>query len=152
MHDALKNLKAIVMDDSEIEAIRKKKMMTMLNNESKTIPNEIVEISNVDAFNQLVNDYPDNLILVDCWAPWCGPCRAFGPIFKQLRKEYFQKGVIFTKLNTDENQDIARQFNITGIPTTLMIHNKKLVQRSVGLQNKVQFGKTIDTLLEKIIG
>lgn len=141
------------MEDTELEQIRKRKMVEMMTQQSqnsKELPNKVIEIAGVDDFNEIVNDYQENLILVDCWAPWCGPCKAFGPIFEQLQKEYQNKGVIFTKLNTDQNQGIARQFNITGIPTTLMIHNKKLISRSVGLQNKVQFSQTIEKLLEEI--
>ena len=58
--------------------------------------------------------------------------------------------MIFTKLNTDENQSIAQQFNITGIPTTLFIANKKLVHRAVGMQNESQFSQTVEQVLKKI--
>ena len=111
-----------MLEDKTLEKIRQKKiaeMMKMQNNVS--IPNEVVEIATVDEFNTLVNNNKDNLILVDCWAPWCGPCKSFGPVFKQTQKEYFPKGVIFTKLNTDEHQEISRQFNITGIPHYIII-------------------------------
>jgi thioredoxin len=138
-----------MMEDSELQAIKQRKMAEMMSAQ-KNLPENVVEIESVDDFNQIVNDYTENLILVDCWAAWCGPCKAFGPIFKKLQKTYLPKGVIFTKLNTDNHQQIAQQFNITGIPTTLFIHNKKLVHRAVGMQNQVQFSQTIDTILKKI--
>ena len=139
-------------EDSELEAIKQKKMKEMMMNAQNTnsIPNEVVDIESVDDFNNMVNDHLENLILVDCWAPWCGPCKSFGPIFKTLQKEYHSKGVIFTKLNTDNHQQIAQQFNITGIPTTLFIHNKKLVHRAVGMQNKQQFSQTVNSVLKKL--
>jgi thioredoxin len=140
-----------MMVDSELEAIRKRKMMEIMNAQASIpVPDEVVEIESVDAFNQLVNDHKDSLILVDCWAPWCGPCRAFAPIFKKLQKTYHPKNVVFTKLNTDNHQAIAQQFNITGIPTTLFIHNNKLVHRAVGMQNQAQFSATIDQVLKKM--
>jgi thioredoxin len=72
-------------------------------------------------------------VLVDCWAPWCGPCRMLEPTIKQLAAESGGRYVI-AKLNTDENQATARNYQIDGIPTMLIFKDAKLVDRLVGLQ------------------
>jgi len=139
-------------NDNEIETIRQKKMADMVNKNIVPLPENIVNIESVDHFNTVVNDYKDSLIIVDFWAPWCSPCIAFGPAFEALQKEYLQAGknVIFSKLNVDENQAIAQQFQVSGIPTTLFIHNKKLVHRQVGMAPKAQFAQIIESVQKKI--
>ena len=74
-------------------------------------------------------------VLVDCWAPWCGPCRMVGPIMDQLAAESNGRYRI-AKLNVDENPIIASQFQIQSIPTMLIFQNGKLVDRLVGAQPK----------------
>lgn len=83
-----------------------------------------------------------SLILVDCWAPWCGPCRLVSPIIDKLAKEYTGK-VAFGKLNTDENPATAGRFGIMAIPTLLILKNGKLVDQIVGAAPK---GRIEDTL------
>ncbi|MHA1720220.1 MAG: thioredoxin family protein [Promethearchaeota archaeon] len=139
-------------NDNEIDAIRQKKMEEMLNKNIVNFPENIVNIESVDHFNNVVNDYKDSLIIVDMWAPWCRPCLAFAPAFEALQKEYLKAGksVIFSKLNVDEHGSIAQQFQVTGIPTTLFINNKKLVHRQVGMVPKAQFAQVIEAVLKKI--
>jgi len=72
----------------------------------------------------------EGLIIIDCWAPWCGPCRWFSPIIDQLSEEY--SNIIFGKLNVDENVDIAGRFGIMSIPTTLFFLEGKLVDSIIG--------------------
>jgi thioredoxin len=70
-------------------------------------------------------------VLVDCWAPWCGPCRMIGPIMEQLAAESNGRYRI-AKLNVDDNPRIAAQFQIQSIPTMLIFKDGKLVDRLVG--------------------
>jgi thioredoxin 1 len=70
-------------------------------------------------------------LVVDCWAPWCGPCRMIAPLVEELAKEYEGK-VTFGKLNVDENMDLPRQFGIMGIPVLLFVKNGELVDKIVG--------------------
>ena len=74
-------------------------------------------------------------VLVDCWAPWCGPCRMIAPVLDQLAAESNGQYQI-TKLNVDENPRTAAQFKIASIPTLLIFNDGKLVDRLIGVQSK----------------
>jgi len=74
-------------------------------------------------------------VLVDCWAPWCGPCRIVGPIMDQLAAES-QGNYRIAKLNVDDNQLTASRFQIASIPTMLIFKDGKLIDRLVGAQSK----------------
>ena len=104
------------------------------------------EIQLTDAnFDQevLKSDLP---VLVDFWAPWCGPCRMLGPVIDELAKEYAGK-VKVCKLNTDEAQDTAGTYQISAIPTILLFKGGKLAQQLVGLQPKEELKKQLDELI-----
>ena len=74
-------------------------------------------------------------VLVDCWAPWCGPCRIIGPVMDQLAAES-QGRYRVAKLNVDENPQTASRFQIASIPTMLIFKDGKLVDRLIGVQPK----------------
>ena len=86
--------------------------------------------SNFDSFVE-----SNQIAIVDCWAPWCGPCRRMGPIIEEVAEELAGK-VGVAKLNTDENQAIAIRFNINAIPTLLVFKGNVLVDSLVGLRPK----------------
>lgn len=86
------------------------------------------------SFSQEILNTP-GVVLLDCWAPWCGPCRMIGPIMEQLAVEA-QGRYRVAKLNVDDNPGTAGQFQIQSIPTMLIFKDGKLVDRLIGTQPK----------------
>ena len=86
-------------------------------------------------FDEVVLGSGETPVLVDFWAPWCGPCRAMSPTMDQLAAELDGKALI-TKVNVDESPGIAQRYGIRGIPTLAIFKNGELVDRLVGVQQK----------------
>jgi thioredoxin 1 len=82
-------------------------------------------------------------VMVDFWAPWCGPCKMLGPTVETLAEENNAKLEV-VKVNVDENQNLAVQYGIRGIPTLLFFKDGAEVNRVVGAQGKAQLQKIID--------
>ena len=87
-------------------------------------------------------------VLVDFWAPWCGPCRIVGPTLDKLSKEYANK-LNFAKLNVDDNQEIAVQFDVRGIPCMIVFSNGRELDRVIGTYPEPELRKRIDLILAK---
>lgn len=88
----------------------------------------------------------DKLTIVDFFADWCGPCRKLAPVMEEIEQELSDR-VKFTKINTDDNIQLAQNYQISGIPTLLVFKNGELVERMVGLMPK----SSIITNIEKYL-
>ncbi|MEK7309593.1 MAG: thioredoxin [Planctomycetota bacterium] len=87
-----------------------------------------------------------NPVLVDFWAPWCGPCRMLTPILTKLASQY-QGKLKVVKLNTDENPDTATTYNISAIPTLLFFNGGQMVNQIIGVKPPDELKKIIDEVL-----
>ncbi len=88
----------------------------------------------------------DKPVLVDLWAPWCGPCRALSPVVEEIAKEYAGKAVV-GKLNTDENPATAAALRVSAIPTLVFVKGGKVVEQMVGVQSKAAIKQRLDALI-----
>ncbi|HEU4604827.1 MAG TPA: thioredoxin [Nitrososphaera sp.] len=124
--------------DDELEAIRQRKMVELQKAAAaKAMMSALTEpvVLTDSNFKVEVAKYP--VMLVDFWAPWCGPCRMVSPIIEQLAKEYSGK-VAFGKVNVDENQMISGSFGIQSIPTMMIFKGGKAVDVMIGALPKAQ--------------
>ena len=124
-------------EDDELKKIRHKKLQelmkkvrdTKMKNESSGKPVKLTDSS----FNDAIQNSP--LVVIDCWAPWCGPCNIVTPIIEELASDYAGK-ILFGKLNVDENRTTAIKYEIMSIPTLLVFKTGKLVDRIIGAMPK----------------
>jgi thioredoxin len=129
-------------DNLELEEIRRKKFEEYMN--IRSMPEHVLNLNTPGDFKEVKEKYPNRVIIIDFWAEWCAPCMSFAPVFERLQKEY-SKDFIFAKVNVDTNPNLAQQYGITGIPTTLFLKNGKVLRKQVGLMN----AQTMKTLLNK---
>ena len=125
----------------ELEEIRGKKLQELVKRMSTPKIDKPIVVSDRN-FEQTMKSYP--LVVVDCWAAWCAPCRAIAPIVDQLAKDYTGK-VVFGKLNVDENPETAQRFGIMAIPTLLVMKDSKEVDRIVGVLPKSELEEKINS-------
>ena len=122
------------------------KKLQQIVNEKELLKN-IKEPLNLDDsnFDQTINKYP--LLLVDFWAPWCGPCRMMSPIIDQVGKEYIGK-VVVGKVNVDENPNISAQFGISSIPTLILFKRGQAVNNIIGSVSKSRIDEMVRMHIE----
>jgi thioredoxin 1 len=126
--------------DNDLEQIKLKKIQAMLNQAEQAKQENTHPLTITDSnFETTIKANP--LVVVDFWAPWCGPCRMVGPIIEQLATEYVGK-VTFAKMNVDENRMVPSSFQVMSIPTIIVFHHGQAVQRIVGAYPKTEIEAT----------
>jgi thioredoxin 1 len=119
----------------ELQRIKQKRLREMMRKVGSkaddstdgwpTMPIELAD----GTFNEVIRKYP--LVVVDCWAEWCAPCRMVGPVVEELARDYRGR-IVFGKLNVDSNVRTAQQYGIMSIPTLLVFKNGQLANQLVG--------------------
>ena len=132
-------------EDEELRRIREKKLGELVELEEKKLEMTAEHVLTDSNFNEIVNQH--SLALIDCWAPWCGPCLALAPTIEELAREYTGK-VLVGKLHVDDNPRTAERFQIFSIPTMLIMKNGREVDRIVGLVPK----NHVEAVLRKHLG
>jgi len=103
-----------------------------------------VAVSDADFARQVVSY--DGLVMLDCWAPWCGPCRTLGPVVDQMARDYRGR-IRVAKLNVDENPRTASTYGIQSIPTVLFFRAGNVVDRVVGAVPRAELERHIGSLI-----
>lgn len=106
---------------------------------------EKITILTKENFEQEVSG-SDKVVMVDFWAPWCGPCRAVGPVMDELAGEYDGKAKV-AKLNVDDEGEVAEKFRIMSIPTIMVFKNGEVVEKLIGARSKTELAGVIDKYL-----
>lgn len=122
-------------ENDEIEKIRRKKMEKIMREKASASVQKTdkpVEVTDLN-FNDVIKS--SRLVVIDCWAQWCAPCRMMAPIVDELAREYAGK-VLFGKLNIDENQRMPAEYQIMSIPTFLIFREGVFVGRIIGAMPK----------------
>jgi thioredoxin 1 len=133
--------------ENELEQIRLGKIQAMLDAAKKgqaQVAKHPIILTDSN-FSEAVT--ANKLLVVDFWAPWCGPCRMVGPIIEALSTEFTGKAT-FGKMNVDENQVVPSSFGIMSIPTIISFSHGKEVERLVGAYPKVH----IDAMIKRYLG
>ena len=112
---------------------------------TKTAIDHPVDVTDANFAKEVVST--PGAILVDCWAPWCGPCKMVSPVLDDLAAKY-AGGAKIAKLNVDENPMIASQYSIQSIPTMLFFKDGKLVERLVGAMPKEEIERHLLTIMQ----
>lgn len=133
--------------DPEIERIQRKKISEMLQQAQsvETPTGKPIMLTDSNFSTKIVKH---NLIVVDFWAPWCGPCRMVAPLIEQLADEYAGK-VAFGKMNVDENMTVPGSFGVMSIPTMIIFKNGKAVETIIGSCPKSHIESKFKPFMEK---
>jgi thioredoxin 1 len=127
-----------MIEDKDLEEIKRKKLeqykkQYMYGGKNmEEMPDKPIEMSDAD-IDQHIKKY--ETLVIDCWAPWCGPCRMIHPVIEELAKEK-QGEIVFGKLNVDENQKTAMKYQIMSIPSLLVFKKGELVDKIIGAMPK----------------
>ena len=105
---------------------------------------KVLHLNDAEFDSTIKSDQPT---LVDFWAPWCGPCKAIGPVIEDLATEYEGK-VTIAKMNVDDNPDTPGKFGIRAIPTLIVFKDGEVVEQFMGAMTEEDFEKKLNSFLE----
>jgi thioredoxin 1 len=108
------------------------------------MPESVITVDQNSFQNDVINS--PKPVVVDFWAPWCGPCRAVAPVIEELSKEYGGKAG-FAKVNVDESPILASQYGVMSIPTIIIFKGGKPAEQVIGYKPKNDLKKLLDTVL-----
>jgi thioredoxin 1 len=108
----------------------------------------IKDVKSDEFESQVIEGSKTQPVVVDFWAPWCGPCHMITPIIEELDSDYKGK-IMFRKVNTDESPDIASRFNVMSIPTLILFKNGTVADTVIGVTSKAALKKKFDENLEE---
>ena len=132
---------------AKLEDIRKKKgkepKKKLSKKSKKGASNKPIEVDD-QTFDSTIKEY--KIVVIDCWAEWCGPCRMIAPTIEAMATDYAGK-VVFGKLHVDENNETATKYCITSIPTLLFFKDGKLVGQIIGAVPRQQIEQRLKTIL-----
>jgi len=135
-------------EDPEIEEIKRRKLenlMKTIASRKRPLSDTPIDID-TSTFSESIK--ANRFVVVDCWAPWCGPCKLLSPIIEDLAKKYAGK-FLFAKLNVDDSPEIASKFGINAIPTLLFFVDGKLIHREIGALPKEHIESILGAILQK---
>jgi len=98
----------------------------------------------LDSTNFVETVKTNDIVIIDFWAPWCGPCRSFAPIYDEMSEQF--PDVVFAKVNTEDQQDLGAQFQIRSIPTLLVFREQIIIYQEGGALPKERLSKLIDDI------
>ena len=106
----------------------------------------VKDVTSETFMNEVIEESKSTPVIVDFWAPWCGPCRAQGPIVESLAGKFAGKATI-SKLDVDQNPTTAGTYNVMSIPTILIFKNGEMVEQVVGLQSEDSLESKLNSLI-----
>lgn len=107
----------------------------------------VIEVNNDNWESEVIENSKTKPVVVDFWAPWCGPCRMVSPVLEELSAEMNEQ-LTFCKINIDDNQETANRFGVMSIPTMIIFKNGEVIDRTIGASTKTKLKEKFEAHLD----